>query len=388
MSTSRQAPVVWFPTIRAGSGADVFTRRLAQGLHQRGIPTRITWLPHRAEYAPWLIPPPSPPAGTNIVHVNTWLPERFMPRGLPIVATMHHCVHDPQFSPYKSGLQAFYHRVWIKPMERVVLRRANRVAAVSHYTAQRTLAAFDIPDITVIHNGIDLDGAFRPAGRSAPHTPFRLLYVGNWSKRKGAELLRPIMRSLGAGFELRYTGEPLQQGKVYMHCVGSGLTAPAAWLAARLSGGCCVAYLHRLDIETKHLGYCLLWHPFLRRCDRVIDNSRFTRSVAERIGIRLEHMQILHPGVCLPDLDNTKKTARRVQNQISLGDMPLTLYVGRITLRKGLLPFVRDILPQVVGAVADAKLVVIGSEPTAALLSNKGIRGRIEDTIRATGLQD
>lgn len=226
MSTSRQAPVVWFPTIRAGSGADVFTRRLAQGLHQRGIPARITWLPHRAEYAPWLIPPPSPPAGTNIVHVNTWLPERFMPRGLPIVATMHHCVHDPQFSPYKSGLQAFYHRVWIKPMERVVLQRANRVAAVSHYTAQRTLAAFDIPDITVIHNGIDLDGAFRPACRSAPHTPFRLLYVGNWSKRKGAELLRPIMRSLGAGFELRYTGEPLQQGAANMHCVGRPQSEP------------------------------------------------------------------------------------------------------------------------------------------------------------------
>ena len=38
-----------------------------------------------------------------------------------------------------------------------------------------------------------------------PHRPFRLLYVGNWSHRKGADLLASIMQALGDGFTLHYT---------------------------------------------------------------------------------------------------------------------------------------------------------------------------------------
>jgi glycosyltransferase involved in cell wall biosynthesis len=54
----------------------------------------------------------------------------------------------------------------------------------------------------VIPIGIDLE-KFSPSLRLAPHQPFRLLYVGNWSARKGVDLLAPIMKALGPGFELR-----------------------------------------------------------------------------------------------------------------------------------------------------------------------------------------
>jgi glycosyltransferase involved in cell wall biosynthesis len=197
-------PATWFPAVRAGTGTDTFTESLVDGLQRRGLRAEISWLPHRAEYLPWTVPIPKPPAWANIVHVNTWLHSRFIPCELPVVATMHHCVHDSVFSLYKSTGQSIYHRYWVRRLERRVLHTAQKVVAVSHYTAERTGEAFDTRDIIVIHNGIDLN-TFQPLQRDRPSRPFRLLFVGKRSVRKGVDLLDPIMRRLGSDHELVYT---------------------------------------------------------------------------------------------------------------------------------------------------------------------------------------
>lgn len=199
-------PAIWFPTVRTGTGTDVFTERLVKGLNEQGIKAEITWLPLRAEYAPWTVKAPEPPNWATVVHVNTWLHSRFLPKHLPIVATLHHSIHDPALRPYKGWLRAAYHRWWIAPNERRVLRRADHVTAVSQFVAdmaRKTLC--DVP-MQVIYNGVDTE-LFRPGNRvRQPGEPFRLLYVGSWIKRKGVDLLAPIMRELGDGFELYYTG--------------------------------------------------------------------------------------------------------------------------------------------------------------------------------------
>ena len=201
-------PAVWFPTVRTGTGTDVFTERLVKGLNEQGIKAEITWLPLRAEYAPWTVGIPQPPAWATAVHVNTWLHSRFLPKHLPIVATLHHSIHDPALRPYKGWLRAAYHRWWIAPNERRVLRRADHVTAVSQFVvdmARKTLC--DVP-MQVIYNGIDTE-VFCPGNRiRESDEPFRLLYVGSWIARKGVDLLAPIMRELGDSFELHYTGGP------------------------------------------------------------------------------------------------------------------------------------------------------------------------------------
>ncbi|MDE2408333.1 MAG: glycosyltransferase [Xanthomonadaceae bacterium] len=203
--TTKQ-PAVWFPAVRCGTGTDVFTETLVQGLRQRGIRAEITWLPHRAEYLPWTVPVPTPPPWANLVHINTWLHPRFIPGHVPVVATLHHSIHDPALRPYKGGLRSAYHRWWIVPIERRVLHRAGRVVAVSRFVAdmaRQTLC--DVP-MQVIYNGIDTE-LFQPGDHVRQlDAPFRLLYVGSWMARKGVDLLAPIMRELGSGFELQYTG--------------------------------------------------------------------------------------------------------------------------------------------------------------------------------------
>lgn len=201
----QKQPAVWFPTIRTDSGTAVFTERLVDGLRQRGLRAEITWLPHRAEFAPWSIPVCEPPSWANITHVNTWLHSRFLPRNIPVVATLHHAIHDPDLKPYKDWLRFRYHKYWMAYIERQTMLRVNCVVAVSQFaldTARRYL--LDIP-MQLISNGVDVV-RFQPPVYRAAHRPFRLLYVGNWAELKGVDLLGPIMENLGNSFELRYTG--------------------------------------------------------------------------------------------------------------------------------------------------------------------------------------
>lgn len=197
---------VWFPAVRTNTGTDVFTERLVKGLNECGIRAEIAWLPLRAEYMPWSVAAPPPPKWANIVHINTWLHPRFIPKELPVVATIHHAIHHPDALSYKGWLRAAYHKYWIVPIECSAMRRANTVIAVSQFvadTAKKTLV--DVP-MQVIYNGIDTE-IFKPGNRVHQEgEPFRLLYVGSWMARKGVDLLAPIMRELGDKFELYYTG--------------------------------------------------------------------------------------------------------------------------------------------------------------------------------------
>ncbi len=209
-STSRnglkQKPAVWFPAVRTNTGTDVFTERLVKGLRSHGIRAEISWLPRHAEYAPWTVSKPVPPKWATLCHVNSWLHPRFIPRGLPVVATLHHAIHDPALRSYKGLFRSAYHDRWIAVNERRVLQRANSVVAVSEYAAALARRKLCEIQIQVIHNGINTS-LFRPAeGRSAARRAFRLLYVGSWKKLKGIDLLAPIMRELGPDFELLYTG--------------------------------------------------------------------------------------------------------------------------------------------------------------------------------------
>ena len=200
-------PAVWFPAIRAGTGVDVYTTRLIEALQGRGIRAEATWLPPRAEYLPWSVPIPESPPWANMVHVNTWMHRRFIPPHLPVVAAIHLCVHDPSFSKYRSMAQGIYHRHWIKRMEAKSMERARKVVAVSAHTAETARQVFDLPDVHVIHNGVPVPAAGERANEPRLPGPLRMLYVGNWSARKGVDLLGPIARELGPDFELWYTAD-------------------------------------------------------------------------------------------------------------------------------------------------------------------------------------
>lgn len=208
IAPSSSSPLsVWLPSIAAGSGADVYVERLAQGLRERGVAAEITWFPHRYEFSPGLMARVRPPAGTTVIHTNSNCGYPFRHFGLPLVVTEHHFVLDPAYRPYKSLAQSLYHRLWIGPCLRRSYQAADAIVTPSRFTAGVLQAAFPALLPQAIPNWLDADrfapGPVRQGTRDA--RPFRLLFVGNASRRKGADMVVALARRLGPDFEVLCT---------------------------------------------------------------------------------------------------------------------------------------------------------------------------------------
>lgn len=198
---------VWLPAIRAGTGTDVFTERLATALRGRGIDVQVTWFPAWYEFLPKLMSLHGVPPGTDVIHANSWSALPYVDCGVPLVTTVHHLVHDPAYAPYRSAGQALYHRWHIRWREQRALCRSHAITAVSAYVAGTVSAFCGRSDVTAIPNWVDT-ARYTPDPTYAADQgrPFQLLAVGNHSRRKGFDLLPSLAAALGPGFELRCTG--------------------------------------------------------------------------------------------------------------------------------------------------------------------------------------
>ncbi|MEO7067478.1 MAG: glycosyltransferase family 4 protein [Rhodanobacter sp.] len=168
---------------------------------------------------------------------------------------------------------------------------------------------------------------------------------------------------------------------------GSGLTAPIAWLAARITGAKAVVYLHGLDIVAPNRVYQWLWLPFIRRCDIALVNSAHTAQLARSRGVPPVKLHVLHPGTEIPILN--VDAAGEFRQRYGLGQRPLLLSVGRLTQRKGLAEFVSRAFPTVLALHPDAMLLVIGGEANDALQTRAGSeRERITAAARIAGAEE
>ena len=167
---------------------------------------------------------------------------------------------------------------------------------------------------------------------------------------------------------------------------GSGLTAPAAWLAARASGARAHVYLHGLDAAVQHPAYRAVWHPAIRRMDGVIANSQPTAELARNLGVAAEKIRIVHPGVTLPTAPQSPAALQDFRQRHQLGKRRLLLSVGRLTTRKGLREFVQQALPAIVQAAPDTLLVVVGDAPADSLHASVQTRASIQAVADAAGI--
>ena len=198
---------IWLPYTTGGSGTDVFTHYLARGLTEAGHEVVVQAFPHRWQYFPWRLKLAHAPLGTDIALANSWNGFAFRRPGLKLVTVEHLFVLDPVLSPYKTAAQAFFHNTLVRYYEWASMRASDAQVAVSEYTANAHHATLGGPLPQVILNGIDTE-FFHPSMKERQPLdgrPFRLLFVGNMSRRKGADLIPAIMERLGEGYELYYT---------------------------------------------------------------------------------------------------------------------------------------------------------------------------------------
>lgn len=166
---------------------------------------------------------------------------------------------------------------------------------------------------------------------------------------------------------------------------GSGLTAPHAWLAARLSGARFAVYVHGLDLVVDHAIYQRIWLPIIRRADRVLANSRHTAQLAIERGVPSDRISVVSPGTDCSIAEDVD--AAEVRTRYGLGNGPILISVGRLTPRKGLVPFVHEVLPMVVARHPDVRLVIVGDDASDALRGGAGSeRARILGAADSMGL--
>lgn len=139
---------------------------------------------------------------------------------------------------------------------------------------------------------------------------------------------------------------------------GSGLTAAAAWFAARASGARAATYVHGLDVAVRHAGYRAICYPLLRRMDIIIANSHATAGLVRALGVDSGKIAIVHPGVAFPVELRTEEDLSDFRGRHRLGTARILLSIGRLTTRKGLREFVENALPDIVAHAPGTLLVV------------------------------
>lgn len=191
---------IWLPSVRSYSGSDTYVERLAALLTECGCEPVVQWFPTRYEMVPWFLSRVDAPAGTDVIHANSWNAFAFARRGIPLIATVHHCVRGRGYPAWKNRFQSIYHDHWIARFETLSFARASGVIAVSPSTAAEVREEFALERIETIPNWLDSD-AFLPSTENKFSAPSVLL-IGNLSRRKGGDLLPEFRRLLDRDIEL------------------------------------------------------------------------------------------------------------------------------------------------------------------------------------------
>lgn len=127
-------------------------------------------------------------------------------KSTPLILGTHLYRFDPAYQPYTDYKQKIYQKVFLEKYVRKSYQVADAIVVPSQSLA--CAVANDYPQIkpSVIHNGVDTE-LFRPMNVEDPFSgKVKMLFVGNWIKRKGVDLFPEIMDHLGEDFVLMHVG--------------------------------------------------------------------------------------------------------------------------------------------------------------------------------------
>lgn len=200
---------VWLPYAEGGSGSDVSTRFLAEGLQAAGHEAIPQAFPHNLQYLPWWLKTAKPPPGTEVIITNTWNGFAFHRPDTVNITVERLFVLDPAYRAYRSFGQAVFHEGLVRHFVTRSVATADACVAVSDYSANALAARLGLPKPRVILNAVDTE-FFTPAAvddrlSHRSDRPFRLLFVGNFTRRKGADVILEVMKQLGPNYQLQFT---------------------------------------------------------------------------------------------------------------------------------------------------------------------------------------
>jgi len=189
-----------FSPMATGNGAYVVHEALAHGMQGYNL----------YDYNPyWTLLPPLLPFvfGDNkadIIHTTPDYGCFAKLKNTPLVITCHNLVLDQFMMAYSSFAQRIHYKTDLRYFTKKSLALASVVTSVSQFTADLVRKELGYGgEIKVIYNGVD-ENLFCPAKKPSAKK-VKVLFSGNLTRRKGADLLPLIAKRLDPGIEILYT---------------------------------------------------------------------------------------------------------------------------------------------------------------------------------------
>ncbi|WP_174493861.1 glycosyltransferase family 4 protein [Acinetobacter sp. Marseille-Q1623] len=169
---------------------------------------------------------------------------------------------------------------------------------------------------------------------------------------------------------------------------GSGLTAPIAVFWAKIFRKKSIVYIHGLDIATNHPIYNFIWVPAIRMANKIIANSTPTFDICITKAVQKNKLAIIHPGVSFPPKSRDEQLIQQLKNQYELQDKKILISVGRLTERKGLNEFIDLSFSEIVKAIPNTVLLIIGDTPNQSLNKNLQSKELILSTVKKHNIEN
>ena len=165
-------------------------------------------------------------------------------------------------------------------------------------------------------------------------------------------------------------------------------SAPAGWWLSKRYGVPYAVLVHGSDLLLESKAYQAGIRPLLKGARVVFANSRNTARLAREKGVEEARIRVVCPGVVMQEAGGAGAGGVSEKMKALVAEAagkPVLLSVGRLVKRKGVLEFLRDVMPRVRAALPDAQYWVVGGEPGASLIHRERIGGVLEAAIRETG---
>lgn len=165
-------------------------------------------------------------------------------------------------------------------------------------------------------------------------------------------------------------------------------SAPAAWILSRRFRVPYAVLVHGSDILLASKLYQAAIQPLLRGAALLFANSRNTAELLAGRRLDRGRIRVVCPGVTPPPPPGTEAGEAMRALAAEAAGKPVLLSVGRLVKRKGILEFIRDVMPKVRRELPDARYWVVGGEPKASLIHQERIWDRLEAAIRDSGQEE
>ena len=168
---------------------------------------------------------------------------------------------------------------------------------------------------------------------------------------------------------------------------GSAVVTPLILILARVFSRRAVVQIHGLDViyrSSIYQWFCVRW---LRFCDRVVANSRYTAGLAQAKGVLQDRIAVIPPGI-YPERFSKRTDVAADKRAWEVEGKKLILFVGRLARRKGVKEFIENSLRHIVSEIPDAVFLIAGDNPTESLTHRDDLVGEINAVVSSLGLEN